>query len=64
MLKHLGYKVITATNGRQALEIYQQHHLEIALVSTDVTMPEMGGKALAKTLKVQYSSVKVIAISG
>ncbi len=64
MLKHLGYKVVTAANGRQALEIYQQHHLEIALVLTDVTMPEMGGLVLAKTLKAGYPSVKVIAISG
>ena len=51
MLEHLGYQVITATNGRQGLEIYEQHQAEIALVLTDITMPEMGGIALSQTCK-------------
>jgi len=64
MLEHLGYRVLTATNGRHALEIYDQHQAEIALVLTDVTMPEMGGVALSQTLQAKYPTIKVVALTG
>jgi signal transduction histidine kinase/ActR/RegA family two-component response regulator len=64
MLEHLGYRVVTATNGRHALEIYDQYQAEIALVLTDVTMPEMGGIVLAQTLQAKYPAIKVIALTG
>ncbi len=64
MLKHLGYRVITATNGRQALEVFEQHQSEIALVLTDITMPEMGGVALSQTLRAKYPFTKVVALTG
>jgi CheY-like chemotaxis protein len=64
MLEHLGYKVVTATNGRQALEVYDQHRESIALVLTDVTMPEMGGVALSQTLQSKHPTVKVVALTG
>ncbi|MBI1881174.1 MAG: GAF domain-containing protein, partial [Chloroflexi bacterium] len=64
MLEHLGYRVLTATNGRQALEVYNQYQDEIALVLTDVTMPEMGGVALSQTLQAKYPAIKVVALTG
>jgi CheY-like chemotaxis protein len=64
MLKHLGYQVITATNGRQALDLYDQYREKIALVLTDVTMPEMGGIVLSQNLQAKYPAVKVIALTG
>jgi GAF domain-containing protein/CheY-like chemotaxis protein len=64
MLENLGYRVITAPNGRQALEIYADHHDEIALVLTDMTMPEMGGVILAQSLQAKYPAIKVIALTG
>jgi CheY-like chemotaxis protein len=64
MLEHLGYRVVTATNGRHALEIYDQYQAEIALVLTDVTMPEMGGIVLAQTLQAKYPAIRVIALTG
>jgi signal transduction histidine kinase/DNA-binding response OmpR family regulator len=64
MLEHLGYQVITASNGRQALEVYHQYQNKIALVLTDVTMPELGGIALSQNLRIKYPTVKVIALTG
>lgn len=64
MLEHLGYSVITATNGRQALEVYDQHQDQIALVLTDITMPEMGGVALAQNLRAKYPAIKIIVLTG
>jgi len=64
MLENLGYQVIAAPNGQQALELYDQHHAEIALVLTDVTMPEMSGVVLAQRLRAKYPAFKVIALTG
>ncbi|MFN8454205.1 MAG: GAF domain-containing protein [Anaerolineae bacterium] len=64
MLVSLGYRVITATNGRHAQEIFDQYDSEIALVLTDVTMPEMGGIALSQALRAKEPQVKIIALTG
>ncbi|HXV45016.1 MAG TPA: ATP-binding protein, partial [Anaerolineae bacterium] len=64
MLKNLGYQVLTATNGRSAVEIYDQYQDNIALVVTDLTMPEMSGFTLAKTLRAKNRAVKILAITG
>ena len=64
MLEHLGYQVVSATNGRHALEVFEQYENHIALVLTDMTMPEMGGVALSQALHRKKSSVKVVALTG
>ncbi|MCG3207930.1 MAG: Sensor histidine kinase RcsC [Anaerolineae bacterium] len=64
MLKHLGYRVITATNGHEALDLFRQHQPDIDLVLTDMTMPVMGGAELTAALRAQNPSIKVIALTG
>lgn len=63
MLAELGYRVLTATNGREALTVFRAAP-EIALVITDLVMPEMGGEALLHELKRLASTCKVLAITG
>jgi GAF domain-containing protein/ActR/RegA family two-component response regulator len=64
MLEHLGYQVVSAINGRHALEVFDQYEDQIALVLTDMTMPEMGGVALSQALHHKKSTIKVIALTG
>jgi CheY-like chemotaxis protein len=64
LLEELGYRLLTATNGRDALEIYAQYQAEVELVLTDMVMPEMDGAALVEALKAHNPNVKVILISG
>jgi len=64
ILKRLGYRVLGAGNGKEALEIYGQHRKEIALVLADVVMPGMGGIALCQTLKMKDPDVKMALMSG
>ncbi len=64
LLDHLDYRVLTATNGYEALDLYDQHRDEIALVLTDVTMPTMGGMELFQLLRQRDPDVRVIALSG
>ena len=60
----LNYRVLTAEHGAEALELYNEHEAEIALVISDMVMPEMGGKALMRTLHEQEADVKMILFSG
>ncbi|MFH0823750.1 MAG: PAS domain S-box protein [Pseudomonadota bacterium] len=64
MLEMAGYNVLTASNGREALEIYRSTGHSISLVVLDLIMPEMsGGKCLAELLKIN-PHVKVLIASG
>jgi len=64
MLEHLGYSVLPARDGYEALAIYDRNEKEISLVLTDMTMPRLGGLLLAQTLKARNPAVKIIALSG
>jgi PAS domain S-box-containing protein len=61
-LESLGYRVIAAVNGRQALEALSNR--EIDLVLTDVVMPEMGGEALLRALESDDQHPPVVAMTG
>ena len=71
VLESLGYRVLTAANGREALEIHQamegarpEQSRRIDLVITDVVMPEMGGKQLMRELRKANPDLKALAITG
>jgi two-component system, cell cycle sensor histidine kinase and response regulator CckA len=64
-LTALGYRVLSAANGRAALQIWAEHRNEIALLLTDVVMPEsISGRELAHTLVMDKPDLKVIFTSG
>ncbi|MCA1959570.1 MAG: PAS domain S-box protein [Desulfomonile sp.] len=64
ILRHAGYEVLTAANGREAVEIYHRDRSRIALVVLDLIMPEMGGRQCLEQLLVIDPRVKVIIASG
>lgn len=64
MLRRLGYQVLMAHDGREAITIYTDHQEQIALVLTDLTMPDMGGVALAKVLWEKNPRIKIVALTG
>ena len=64
MLVGLGYQVLTAPNGQNALELYEQHQQEVGLVLTDVTMPGMDGIALSQALYQRNPTLKIITLTG
>ena len=51
MLEKNGYRVLTANNGQQALEVYKQNRPDIELVVTDIMMPGMDGMGLIRALQ-------------
>lgn len=64
ILKRAGYKVLTAVDGKKALELYRREQGKISVVILDLIMPEMGGRqCLDEILKVD-SNAKVLISSG
>lgn len=64
MLQGLGYSVILAANGREAVEIYQANNGKIDLVILDMIMPEMTGSQAFYHLKELDPDVNVLLSSG
>ena len=62
-IESLNYRVLTADTGQQALAILEEH-AEVALVVSDLVMPEMGGQALFHALKQRGLTLPVVMMSG
>jgi PAS domain S-box-containing protein len=59
-----GYRIITATNGQEALEIFREKRADVSLVVLDLIMPRMGGRECLEGLLNIDPTVKVILASG
>ena len=57
-----GYGVLTAENGKQALELLDTH--AVTVLFSDIIMPEMDGYELAKIVKQNYPNIKIQLVSG
>ena len=64
ILAKSGYSVITASNGKEALELYIARERRISLVILDLIMPQMGGKQCLDDLLSLDPAVKVLIASG
>jgi CheY-like chemotaxis protein len=63
-LEPLGYKVIVAASGQEALEICRAKKEKIDLLLADVVMPGMSGRQLTKKLQEVCPSLKILLMSG
>jgi len=64
MLKELGFDVLTAMDGREALEVFAQHQEKICCIILDLTMPHLDGEQTFRELRQLKPDVKVIMSSG
>jgi len=64
MLKHLGYLVLTAGDGEEAIRIYNEHKSNVDLIVLDMIMPRKSGREAYKDLKKIQPEVKVLFTSG
>ncbi len=65
LLAREGYRTLYAANGQEALQIWSQHRNEVHLLFTDMVMGEgLSGLELAKALRQERPSLKVIIFSG
>ena len=64
MLEKLGYQVLTAPNGKEAIKRFERHKDHIVLVILDMIMPVMGGSETFDILKSMHPTLKVLLSSG
>jgi len=64
ILRNLGYTILEAKQGDEALRVFGQHKGTIDLLLTDVVMPGMSGRELAGRLASLGLKVKVLYMSG
>lgn len=62
VLRHVGHEVVTAGNGKEALQEAQQS--TFSLLITDVVMPEMNGLDIIMALQRRQPLLKIIAVTG
>jgi PAS domain S-box-containing protein len=64
VLESYGYRVLEARSGAEALRVSRGHAGPVALLLTDVVMPQMSGRALADHLAPERPEMKVLFASG
>ena len=63
-LGEAGYRVLSATNGHEALEVAEAHDGPLHILVTDVDMPHLGGADLARQLLSKNADLKIVFVSG
>ncbi len=64
MLERMGFSVLTATDGCEAVKVYREHTDEIVCVLLDLTMPHMDGEEAFLAMRRLHPDVTVILCSG
>ncbi len=64
LLTTLGYKVLLARSGEEAVNIFKEQHHDIMVVILDIIMPDMGGGAVFDKIKSLHPNAKIILSSG
>ena len=63
-LARLGYRVLVAANGEEAVRVAEAHPGPVELLLTDVVMPGMGGTKVVARLATSRPAMRVIYMSG
>lgn len=64
MLERLGFSVLTAPDGRRAVEVYREHAADIVCVLLDLTMPHMDGEEAFREIRRIQPDARVVLCSG
>jgi two-component system, cell cycle sensor histidine kinase and response regulator CckA len=59
-----GFEVVTAADGSEAINVFQQHHAVIALIVVDMTMPKVSGIDALRAFKSVAPNVPVLLSTG
>ncbi len=61
LVRHIGYPVLTATNGKEALDLLRREPITVLI--TDIKMPEMDGFELMKTVRADYPHIHIVCMT-
>ena len=64
LISSLGYDTLTASNGQEAIDLFQTHKDSIAITLLDLVMPEKSGREAFDAMRSLSPAAKIILISG
>jgi len=64
VLQTLGYKILEAKNGKEAVSLFKEYQTDIALTLMDITMPIMGGVAAVEKIRAIQPDARIIYVTG
>ena len=64
LLEHLGYEVLLAVDGQDALRVFDEHGDRVRAVLLDMVMPRLSGPACLRELRKRNPDVRVILTTG
>ncbi|GAM10779.1 blue-light-activated protein [Geobacter sp. OR-1] len=64
LLENFGYTVLTASNGEEALEVFESHRDDIRIMVTDLIMPRLNGREAIELIRREKPKLPVILMSG
>jgi PAS domain S-box-containing protein len=64
ILQSAGYRVFTAIDGKEAIDLFRQHRDDIQLVLSDLGLPKLSGYDVFRKMKLMKSDVRFILVSG
>jgi PAS domain S-box-containing protein len=64
LLQAMGYSVLLARDGKEAIELYERNGDNIDIVLLDIVMPHMGGSEVYEKMKEINPNIKVLLLSG
>ncbi|MDQ7785903.1 MAG: response regulator, partial [Desulfomonilaceae bacterium] len=64
LLKVMGYRVLIARDGKEAIDVYRNNRDDIDIVVLDIVMPNMGGGEAYDRMKEINPNIKVLLSSG
>ena len=64
VLERWGFRVLTAVDGREGVELFRQHQDDIACILLDLVMPHMSGEETFRELRRLKDGIRVIIVSG
>ena len=63
IMESMGFRVIQATDGYKAIEMYRRHRAKIDIILMDIVMPNLGGIAAAKKIKESDSAIPILFLT-
>ena len=63
-LEKFGYRVLTATDGADAVGVFARHENEISAMLTDLSIPILDGPGLIRAVKRKAPALKIVVMSG
>ncbi len=64
LLQSKGYRVIPAADGQEAMDLFEEHRGEIALVLTDIGLPRLSGWEVCRRINQMNAETKIVVASG